>query len=447
MERVILTTGGTGGHIFPALAVAEEIRRRYPRAMLLFMGGKFGMEADIAVNAGLDFVGLPVRGVMGRGLRGAGAAFGMARAVGAAMGHIRKMKPQLVVGFGGYAAFAGVLAARLSGVKTAVHEQNAFPGMTNKMLGRVVNRVFLSMPDRSGSFDPAKCLLVGNPVRAGFVELYERGLEGPAMHKAGPETETPQGKSWYGGVDAPSPFSNTPVTTGPVPASPDTADAPCAGQAGHGAASPAEPGSPGSVPAASEGQRADLSQRPPRLLVVGGSQGAKALNDGMIASAAALLEAEVEIWHQTGQADYERVRKAYREAKAEHVRVEPFIVDMPKACAWADLFFGRAGASSIAELTSAGLPALFAPFPHAAQNHQLQNARYLEEEGAASVLEQKDFTPPSGKSDRLVEALLSLLCDNDRLQAMALKSLTLAKPYAARDLVDSLETLLTGAGN
>lgn len=435
MERVILTTGGTGGHIFPALAVAEEIRRRNPSVMLLFMGGKYGMEADIAVNAGLDFVGLPVRGVMGRGFKGAVAAFGMAKAVGSAMGVIRKMKPQLVVGFGGYAAFAGVTAARLSGVRAAVHEQNAFPGMTNKYLGKIVDRVFLSMPDRGGAFAPGKCTLVGNPVRAGFVDLYERGLAGRA------EQEAPQGKSWYGGVDAPSPFKDggpsvCERTEAPVAPEPESG---VLSGASHGTSTGTAFGTASGVVsgAVSRGQR-----RSPRLLVVGGSQGAKAVNDGVIASVGALLEAGVEIWHQTGQADYERIRAAYREAKAEHVRVEPFIVDMPKACAWADLFFGRAGASSIAELTAAGVPALFAPFPQAAQNHQLQNARYLEEEGAAVVLEQKQFTPPSGDPARLVEALLGLLRDGDRLRGMALKSLALAKPYAARDLVDGLEALL-----
>lgn len=417
MERVILTTGGTGGHIFPALAVAEEIKRRNPSAMLLFMGGRYGMEADIAVNAGLDFVGLPVRGVMGRGLRGAGAALGMTKAVAKAVGIMRKMKPQIVIGFGGYAAFAGVLAARLSGVCTAVHEQNAFPGMTNRILGRVADRVFLSLPDRSGVFVPAKCLLVGNPVRAGFVELYERSCEGRVTR------ETPQGKSWYGGVDAPSPFRRARGTEG----------------ASEGVETSRE--SRLVEESATETPRA---QRPPRLLVAGGSQGAQAVNDGVIAVVDALLEAGVEIWHQTGQADYERVRAAYREAKAEHVRVEPFIVDMPKACAWADLFFGRSGASCIAELAASGLPALFAPFPQAAQNHQLQNARYYEEEGAAAVLEQSAFIPPSGKPSRLAGALLALLRDKTRLHGMALKSLALAKPYAAANLVDGLEELLAG---
>ena len=114
MERIILTTGGTGGHVFPALSVAEEVLRRNPRAMILFMGGRHGQEADMAAKAGLDFVGLPVRGVLGRGGRGFLAAFGMLRGLIRACGIIRKVKPELVIGFGGYAGFAGVLASQWS---------------------------------------------------------------------------------------------------------------------------------------------------------------------------------------------------------------------------------------------------------------------------------------------------------------------------------------------
>jgi UDP-N-acetylglucosamine--N-acetylmuramyl-(pentapeptide) pyrophosphoryl-undecaprenol N-acetylglucosamine transferase len=172
MQCVILTTGGTGGHIFPALAVAEEIRRRHPRAMILFMGGKYGQEADLAAKAGLDFIGLPVRGIMGRGLKGVAAAAGMLGALATARAVIRRMRPEIVVGFGGYAAFAGVLAGRMAGTATAIHEQNFFPGMSNRLLGRIVDRIFLSLPDKQRLFPPAKSVLVGNPVRAGIITLY-----------------------------------------------------------------------------------------------------------------------------------------------------------------------------------------------------------------------------------------------------------------------------------
>ena len=172
MERILLTTGGTGGHIFPALAVAEEILRRNPKAMILFMGSLYGPEADIVAKAGFDFVGLPVRGVIGRGMRGAIAAVGMARGIVQAMRVIRKVRPQYVLGFGGYASFAGVLAARLCHVPAALHEQNAVPGKSNRILSKLVDTVFLSLPDANGAFPPAKVELVGNPVRAAIKELY-----------------------------------------------------------------------------------------------------------------------------------------------------------------------------------------------------------------------------------------------------------------------------------
>lgn len=409
MERVILTTGGTGGHIFPALAIAGEIRRRYPGAMLLFMGGKYGQEADLAVNAGLDFIGLPVRGIMGRGLKGIGAVAGMGRGLLTALAVMRKVKPQIVVGFGGYAAFAGVLAGRLSGVPTAIHEQNSFPGMSNRLLGKVVERVFLSMPDSSGLFDPAKSRLVGNPVRPDIAALYEKNLTRFASSDG---KGSKPGKRCYGGVDGPSPFDVAECAQGP-------------------------PRQKEEFP----GRAANARQA--RLLVMGGSLGAKAINDGMLAAIGMLQEAGVEIRHQTGQADYERVRAAYRRDKAEHVRVEPFIMDMHKAYAWADLVLCRAGASTLAEITAAALPAVLVPFPHAARDHQRHNSRGMERAGAAVVLEQAEF---SGNPRKLADTLTGLLRNRERLRQMAENSFSLARPYAARDFVDELEALLKNAG-
>jgi UDP-N-acetylglucosamine--N-acetylmuramyl-(pentapeptide) pyrophosphoryl-undecaprenol N-acetylglucosamine transferase len=365
MERIILTTGGTGGHIFPALAVAEEIRRRRVDAMILFMGGLYGPEGDIAAKAGLDFIGLPVRGVLGRGGKGFRAALGMARGVRRAFGVMRKFRPQMVVGFGGYAAFAGVLAGRLSGRITAIHEQNSFPGMSNRLLGRMARRIFLSMPDAAGAFPPARTLLVGNPVRADIAALHER----------------------------PRPVDGL------------------------------------------EGRRL-------RLLVMGGSQGAHALNQGMLAAFPSLLDAGIEIWHQTGQAEHESIRAGYREAGAERVRVEPFIADMARAYAWADLVLCRAGGSSLAELTAAGLPAVLVPFPFAAQDHQRHNARFLEQEGAGVVVEQETFFGPGGDPQVLARVLLDFLQDRGKLARMAERSRAVARPRAAVDLVDGLEALL-----
>ena len=398
MKRVILTTGGTGGHIFPALAVAEEIKRRHPDAMILFMGGQFGPEGDIAANAGLDFVGLPVRGVLGRGGKGVKAAFSMLIGIRKALGIMRKFNPDLVVGFGGYAAFAGVLAGRLSGRATALHEQNSFPGMANRVLGKLVRRIFLSMPDVAGAFPAQKTMLVGNPVRAGIAALYEQRIAGTAGMAEMPGTADAAGEA--------------------------TMETGKAGEA---------------VPSAGEDTQ---SQRPFRLLVMGGSLGARALNQGMLAAFVPLLGAGIEVWHQTGQAEYEEIRTKYRESGATHVRVEAFIADMPKAYAWADLALCRAGGSSIAELTAAGVPAILVPFPFAAQDHQRYNARFLEKEGGAIVLEQDVFFGPQSRPAALSDAVLELARNKAHLAHMAERSLATAKPHAAGELVDGLEKLL-----
>ncbi len=171
MKRVIVTTGGTGGHIFPAIAVAEEITARHRGATILFMGGKYGPEGDLAAQAGLEFVGLPVRGFIGRGFGMLGAGLGMLRSLAKAVIVVRRFKPDVVVGFGGYAAFAGVMGARYAGVATAIHEQNAIPGMANKILARRVDRVFVSLPDVRATFPEEKTIFTGNPVRAAIAEL------------------------------------------------------------------------------------------------------------------------------------------------------------------------------------------------------------------------------------------------------------------------------------
>ncbi|MDL2266493.1 undecaprenyldiphospho-muramoylpentapeptide beta-N-acetylglucosaminyltransferase [Desulfovibrio sp. OttesenSCG-928-G15] len=437
MQRVILTTGGTGGHIFPALAVAEEIRRKYPGASIVFMGGEYGQEADLAVKAGLDFVGLPVRGVMGRGIRGVGAAFAMLGGVVKALGVMRKTKPEIVIGFGGYAAFAGVSAARLANIPTALHEQNSYPGMTNRVLGKIVDKVFLSMPDIAGVFPAQKRLVVGNPVRSGIVELYTKRMTEAEHTKA--QAEQPEGgTSYFGGVDGPSPFDVAARRNQPVEAC-GQGPQPSDGQAPE--ISLAKESSSTAPLAAAQGA-ATTTDQPLHLLVMGGSLGARAINDCMAEVAPALLERDVQIRHQTGKADYERMRAAYRDLGGEKLRVEPFIGDMTEAYAWADLVFCRAGASSLAEITVAGLPAILTPFPQAAQDHQRHNARYLVTEGAAVLLEQEDILrSPS----LLTECVLSLKADRQRLFAMAGQSLSLARPHAAATLVDEAQRLVAAS--
>lgn len=353
MERIILTTGGTGGHIFPALAVAEELRRRYPGIRTLFAGSQYGPEKNLAEKTGLEFVGLPVRGFLGRGVRALGAAAGMSRAVARAMGLVRRFRPQIVVGFGGYAAFAPVLAARLQGIPIAVHEQNAVAGVSNRLLGRLARRVFLSLPDTRG-FASEKCVLTGNPIRRSVVEAGMRARPTGTRH----------------------------------------------------------------------------------LLVTGGSQGARALNDLIVEALPRLRSAGVEIRHQTGLRDEERVRAAYLNAGYDGSCVEPFITDMAAAYAWADLALCRSGATSVAELAAAGKPSVLVPFPHATHDHQTCNARVLTACGASLLLPEKGTT-----ARKMTETLLGLFEEPERLRRMGEAARSRALPDAAARVVDQLASL------
>lgn len=359
--RIILTTGGTGGHVFPALAVAEEIRRLHPAARILFMGGQYGKEAVWANKAGLEFVGLPVRGMIGRGFKAVAAAGNMVCAVFQAVKIIRDFKPDVVAGFGGYAAFAGVMAAVLCRRQTLIHEQNAVPGAANKLLGKFVNRVCISMPESASYFVERKITATGNPVRAG-------------------------------------------------------------------------------IAAASRSR--DEGRRTRRLLVVGGSQGARALNEAIIKALPALKTAGVEIWHQTGELDSDMVRAAYAAQNfgEPFARVEPFIADMAEAYAWADLGLMRSGASSVAELAVAGLPSILIPFPFATHNHQVHNARFLSEAGAAILVEQKDIS-----NIDLGGQVLALLGDTEKLQQMSAAAISLGQPEAASLVLAAMREISPGS--
>ena len=237
--RVILTTGGTGGHIFPALAVAEALKKRLPETEILFVGGLYGPEAELAARAGLEFHGLAVRGMLGRGVKALSAAGAMVRGIVQARTLIGRRRPDVVMGFGGYAAFATVFAAFTRGLPTGIHEQNAIPGAANRLLGRVARRICLSLPDLGHAFPSAKCIMTGNPIRADIAALGKPGVrEALLKQKAGRER--------------------------------------------------------------------------PRLLIMGGSQGARALNSLGIIMLARLRDAGVDILHQTGPKDLDRVRAAYR---------------------------------------------------------------------------------------------------------------------------------------
>jgi len=358
VKRIILTTGGTGGHIFPALAVAETVRERFPQCSILFVGGTHGPEASLAREAGLAFSTLPSQGILGKGLKSVQGLARLAWGVVRGMALIRSFKPEMIVGFGGYAGFPAVMAGSLLKVPTAVHEQNSIPGMCNQILGKRVDRIFTSFEGGDAYFDPDKTIMTGNPVRGDIVHL---GRQDP----------------------------------------------------GKGAG------------------------RGKRLLVLGGSQGATAINDAVMEILPTLCREQVDIWHQTGIRDFEKVRARYQEVCPEG-RVEPFIEDMAAAYDFADLVMCRSGATTLAELTIAGKASVLIPFPYAVHDHQLKNARYLEEAGAALVMVQTYMNEVN-----VAGTITDLLGMPEKLRAMGHSARRLGRPGAAGAIVDEMEALIS----
>lgn len=382
--RVLIAGGGTGGHLFPGIAIAEEVVAR-PGGAVMFVGTARGLETKLVPAAGfplelLDVSGLNRVGIakMAKSLVRLPKAFFASRAV------LRRFRPDLVLGVGGYASGPLVLAAALLGYPTAIQEQNSRPGFTNRVLGKVARRVFVAFEDARPFFGGQKTRLVGNPVRRTFVA---------AASAAG----TPNGGPAGSRAGAPT----TPTTT-------------------SGA-----------------------------VLVLGGSQGARAVNDLVAGAAAVLAKAGrlPRIVHQAGAGDETRVRARYGElglldgAQAGRIDVRAFIDDMPAALADAALVVGRAGALTLAELAMTGRPAILIPLPTAAADHQSANAAEFARAGAAVVAAQATTTP-----EALAALLEQLLGDPARLSAMSAAMAAHGRPNATREIVDDLEALVAGTG-
>lgn len=334
---VLILAGGTGGHIFPGLAVAGALAAQ--SVPVEWLGAEGAMETRLVPPAGISLHTLPVRGLRGGGLvRRLTAPFMLLRAVLGAMRLLHRLKPRCVLSFGGFAAGPGGLAAWLLRRPLLLHESNRAPGLTNRLLARFARRRLVGMP---GTFTREE--LVGNPVRAEIAAL-------PAQRQRAP---------------------------GPL-----------------------------------------------RLLVVGGSQGARALNQHL-PEALRLSGVCCEIRHQTGAAALDATAQRYREAGLRADTVA-FIKDMPAAYRWADLVVCRAGASTLAELCAVGLPAVLVPLPTAADDHQSRNADWLVEAGAALKLSEGE-----GFVQRLAGALTQLATDPARAAAMAEAARRLARVDAA----------------
>jgi len=340
-RTILIMAGGTGGHIFPALAVAEELKASGWR--VVWLGANAGMEAQIVPAHGYEIEWVRFAAVRGKGmLHFALLPLSLLIAFWQCARIIFRRRPNVVLGMGGYVAFPGAMMAALFLRPLVVHEQNAIAGLANRVLAQVADHVLVAFPGVLG-----KSTCTGNPVRSSIAAI------------AAPERR----------------FA----------------------------------GRLGSL----------------RLLVIGGSQGAKALNDAVPAALALMPEdARPEVLHQSGRQHLDALQRAYSRARVE-ARVEPFIEDMAGAYAEADMVICRAGATTVAELAAAGIAALLIPFPHAVDDHQTANARFLTDAGAGVLLPQSELAPR-----RLADLLLGFT--RERLLAMAMKARALGKPEAAR---------------
>ncbi len=375
-RKMIVAGGGTGGHLFPGIAVAEEFLGRDPANRVLFVGTGRGIEKRVLPQMGYPLEILDVEGVKGRGLaQKLGALAKIPRSLAQSRRIIRAFGPDIVVGVGGYASGPAVLTAHWMGLPTAIAEQNAVPGVTNRLLARFVDRIFLTFADERGEFPPAKTRVTGNPVRAAFIAA------GAARRTA----------------------------TEAFPA--------------------------GAAPGATRG--GDAARRPFTLLVFGGSQGAHAINRTVTEALPAWRDlADLAIVHQTGPADFDAVRGAYRAAGRE-ADVRPFILDMAAVAAAADLIVCRAGATSIAEITALGKAAILIPFPYAIADHQTRNAEVLARAGAAELIPESELT-----AARLAAAVRRYVEDPGAVLRMAERSAALGNTNAARDIVTACLALV-----
>lgn len=357
--RIIISGGGTGGHIYPAVTIAKAIAGMVQPCEILFVGTAEGLEADIVPKEGFVLATIEARGFERRlSWDTVRTIYKTLAGLGQSIKILRRFRPDIVIGTGGYVCGPVLLTAALMGIPTVIQEQNVIPGVTNKILARFVNKIAAGYSEAAKFFgrQADKVVVTGNPIRSDVLSATrEDGIK--AL-----------------GLDA-----------------------------------------------------AKLT-----VLVVGGSRGARTINNAMIEVHRHFIRRnDIQILHVTGQSEYNNIVDSITHAgidiaEAGNISIIPYLHNMPQALAAADIAVFRAGAVGLAELTARGIPAILVPYPYAAENHQEANARVLEGQGAALVVTDADLTGPV-----LVAALEKLLANRQELERMTLASKKLGRPDAA----------------
>ncbi|GAB3985731.1 undecaprenyldiphospho-muramoylpentapeptide beta-N-acetylglucosaminyltransferase [Spirosoma daeguense] len=357
--KVIISGGGTGGHIYPAIAIANELKAIDPTTEILFVGAEGKMEMEKVPRAGYNIVGLPVVGIK-RELTFAnlGFPFKLGRSLLSARHIVRNFQPDVAVGVGGYASGPLLLMASLKGIPTLIQEQNSYAGITNKALARWAKRICVAYPNMDAFFAADKIKVTGNPVRSD-IQFADQQIDA--------------GRALF-----------------------------------------------------------NLETNRLTVLIIGGSQGARTINESIEAGLNQLINAGVQVLWQTGTGFISRAKEAVAKTNSPLVKAYDFIYDMDKAYAVADIVISRAGALSVSELCLVGRPSILVPFPAATEDHQTKNAMSLVKHDAALLVADRNAR------EELIETALNLLANPEKQKELRSQIKKLAKPNAAREIAEEV---------
>lgn len=362
-HRFIVSGGGTGGHIFPALSIAEGLKKRFPDSEILFVGAIGKMEMEKVPAAGFPIVGLPVAGFH-RGEIWRNLLFlpKLLSSLWKARSVVRSFKPDCVIGVGGYASGPILKVATQMGIPTLLQEQNSFAGVTNRLLGKKASKICVAYQNMERFFPKEKIVFTGNPIRKGLESIAEKSAESYEFFGLDPDK--------------------------------------------------------------------------PVVLVVGGSLGARSLNNGIRNKLELIRSSGIQFLWQTGKIYYHELKEELESHPAGNVHLLEFIQRMDLAFAVADLVISRAGAGTISELCVVAKPAILVPSPNVAEDHQTANARALADQDAALLIRDAEV------NEKLVEEALVLVKDKDRLGILSKNIKKMATPSATNDIVEVIASLL-----
>lgn len=362
--RMIISGGGTGGHIYPAIAIANAFKERFPDAEILFVGAKGKMEMEKVPQAGYKIEGLWISGLQRKlTLDNLSFPFKLLDSLMKSRKIIKRVKPHVVVGVGGYASGPLLRVASKKGIPALLQEQNSYAGLTNKLLAEKVKKICVAYPNMEKFFPAEKVVLTGNPVRKDITHLA--GKKDSALQFFG------------------------------------------------------------------------FSHQKPVLLILGGSLGARTLNDAMVLGLETLVKNGVQVIWQCGKFYHEEMEvKLAQVANNKDIKLFQFLQEMDLAYAASDVVISRAGALSVSELSIAGKPTLFVPSPNVAEDHQTKNASAMVEQNAALLIKDSDARAV------LIEQALDLLKNTDRQAELSKNMKALAKPNAAEEIVDEIVELI-----